>query len=553
MWMTSWRLEKGPLFGRCCPGSEKNGGAASGSAVKFCGFELTRCGDYVQLSQKSYLKDLVGRYDGIAMKSSPMPANLDESLEETIEVSDIRAAQAIVGELLWASCRTRPDLAYGVSWMGRMVTKAPRRVKQYGEHMIGYVKSTLEMSLSYGKCPGPTEDENLAFPRSMQRLEIHSDASFAPAGGKGHQGLIAMYGGVPVQWESKQQSFGTLSTAEAELLGYTDGFTLGESVAAVVELLEPGGLTDKAVVFAASWQKFRRWMSLILPEEVKAEDHGNGAWPLRALQRSPRRSVLDHGNRWSLGSHLTEVQMICGCKFLVVGWREFIGNIAAGSSTPSTEAVLSKLQIWRTDADIWQNGQIPPAPPVAGTWIGWTFFRLDGRSSSAQPRIQPDTVVWSAFGIGEGISRYGIGQHKSVWVGTFSEFGWELVGGRVRLSAKGCSLEAKSESVATETGLESSILETSRLTLAAEKRILSTSAKDIRSRAVQMSAMRSFGAVHGERFEPARSEYEEAVESEEGSDGDFSLVTEQIEESPAAMDPPVEEDRHHHPDEASDM
>eukprot|EP00435_Cladocopium_sp_Y103_P044422 s3371_g12.t1 len=113
-----------------------------------------------------------------------MPANLDESLEETIEVSDVRAAQTIVGELLWASCRTRPDLAYGVSWLGRMVTKAPRRVRQYGEHMVGYVKSALEMSLSYGKCPGPTEDENLAFPRLMQRLEVHSDASFAPAGGR---------------------------------------------------------------------------------------------------------------------------------------------------------------------------------------------------------------------------------------------------------------------------------------------------------------------------------------------------------------------------------
>eukprot|EP00435_Cladocopium_sp_Y103_P048484 s319_g14.t1 len=34
--------------------------------------------------------------------------------------------------------------------------------------------------------------------------------------------------------------------------------------------------------------------------------------------------------------------------------------------------------------------------------------------------------------------------------------------------------------------------------------------------------------VHGERYEPARSDYEEAVESEEGSSGDFSLVTEQV-------------------------
>eukprot|EP00435_Cladocopium_sp_Y103_P060464 s2459_g22.t1 len=498
---------------------------------------------------------------------------------------------------------TRPDLAYGVSWMGRMVTKAPRRVRQYGEHMVGYVKSTLEMSLAYGKCPGPEEDGALAFPRSMRRLEIHSDASFAPAGGKGHQGLIAMYGGVPAQWESKQQSFGTLSTAESELLGYTDGLTLGESVAAVVELLEPAGITDKvlygdneaglrliqspdgpwrtrhlrlrafvlkervaleiwrarhvpgaqltadhltkAVVSAASWQRFRRWMSLILPEEVKAGDQGNGAenagsfskitgmmvaapsiskiakvagavgfaalaaWmtqhkgpeghknaakedPIRARHKTigPSRAAdprvgapewwaverrcsredepgpvgkdvreneptssmgardhepatiysspwgsLDHprlcavragqtfGPRPCLGSLRIVVRMICGCKYLVGGWYEFIGSIAAAFSTPSTEAALSKLSIWKIDASPFR---LEHGPPV------WSFNWGD-----------PEGI---SISFGEGISCNGIDQYQQVWIRCFYEwgFGWKLVSGGLGhgFGAEGCGLEA---------------------------------------------------------------------------------------------------------------
>ena len=107
--------------------------------------------------------------------------------------------------------------------MERMVTRAPRRVRKYGEHMLGYLKSTFDMALHYGGCEcDHGEDSELAFPRSMLRLEVHSDASFGPAGGRGRQGLIAMYACCPIQWESKQQAFGTLSTSESELLGYSD-------------------------------------------------------------------------------------------------------------------------------------------------------------------------------------------------------------------------------------------------------------------------------------------------------------------------------------------
>ena len=113
-----------------------------GAWVKFAGSscpseEINSCWAEVLHSRS------LSRHPGVICKSTPSPGVLDEELESEVSIQDVRAAQGIVGELLWLSCRTRPDLSFGVSWMGRMVTRAPRRVCCYGEHMLGYLKSTM--------------------------------------------------------------------------------------------------------------------------------------------------------------------------------------------------------------------------------------------------------------------------------------------------------------------------------------------------------------------------------------------------------------------------
>ena len=119
------------------------------------------------------MKDVLGRYSNLSPKTTPLPALLDEEKEENIQVSDIRAAQTIVGELLWASCRTRPDLSFAVAWLGRNVSKCPRRVLTYSRHTLGYLLNTPELCLKYGKCEGGFgEDNSLAFPRSMRRSTV---------------------------------------------------------------------------------------------------------------------------------------------------------------------------------------------------------------------------------------------------------------------------------------------------------------------------------------------------------------------------------------------
>ena len=48
-----------------------------------------------------------------------------------------RAAQAITGELLWLSVRSRPDIAYAVSVMGRNVTKKTKMGPTVGTTCVG--------------------------------------------------------------------------------------------------------------------------------------------------------------------------------------------------------------------------------------------------------------------------------------------------------------------------------------------------------------------------------------------------------------------------------
>ena len=93
----------------------------------------------------------------------------------------------------------------------------------------------MDFGLEYSPCSDAADQYGRA--QSMGRLDILTDSSFAPAGGKGHQGLLAMWGGCLVAWESKSQAFATLSAGESELLGYVDGLTMGESVGAVINVL----------------------------------------------------------------------------------------------------------------------------------------------------------------------------------------------------------------------------------------------------------------------------------------------------------------------------
>ena len=139
----------------------------------------------ILLSQESYTSDLMERYPDVKESFVPI-GRVEDGEESPPDPSDIRKAQTLVGELSWLSTKTRPDLAYAVSWLGSRASKRPKKVCQAGMQTLGYLKRTLGHGLLYKKCQeadrGP--DGKLAFCRDSNTLEVHSDASFGGSFGR---------------------------------------------------------------------------------------------------------------------------------------------------------------------------------------------------------------------------------------------------------------------------------------------------------------------------------------------------------------------------------
>ena len=77
----------------------------------------------------------------------------------------------------------------------------------------------LRTGLVYGEVIAESDDLEMLrrCPRTSETIEVMTDASFAAGDGHSVIGLMILYGGAPIQWETKKQGLIALSTAEAEL------------------------------------------------------------------------------------------------------------------------------------------------------------------------------------------------------------------------------------------------------------------------------------------------------------------------------------------------
>ena len=203
--------------------------------VRFLGVEISRvedeergCFDW-RISQASYVQQLLkNEKEEVKERRIPVSKELVAKMsedEEGVTSSEVKAAQKLVGELLWVVTRSRPDLMYVVSKMGSRVTKSPRMVLRAGDQVRGFLKFTQDHGLIFKK----KEME------ASQQMDVFTDASFSPEGEESHGCVVVMMNNGPVAWKSSRQTVISLSTAESELLEIIEGFMLGESTAVLFE------------------------------------------------------------------------------------------------------------------------------------------------------------------------------------------------------------------------------------------------------------------------------------------------------------------------------
>jgi len=194
--------------------------------VRFCGYELRWDKDgNLLLMQPSYVLDLLQKYDVKGQEAEPCPKIIFEEKEEYL-AETLREAQQITGELLWVQTRTRPDLSYVVGAMSRWLHKRPHYVIQLGHHALRYLANTPHFGLCYGVCDGESwnVEEGLQTPPSIDNVEVFVDSSFSLEHEQYRSvtGVLLMQGNAPISWTSNRQPFIATSTAEAEIIGYSE-------------------------------------------------------------------------------------------------------------------------------------------------------------------------------------------------------------------------------------------------------------------------------------------------------------------------------------------
>ncbi len=206
--------------------------------VRFLGMEISQQEGVWLATQRNYTKDLLKRNLGEdetkwPKRKIPFTKEAPKELTENPNPDSVRTAQKIVGELLWLVTRTRPDLMYAVSRLSSATLSNPGWVGEAAPQVWGYLAATWEEGILYQKVEdeGDWEDGG--------GIEAFSDASFAPGGEESHGAVVVALRGGLLLWKSGKQPTVSLSTAEAELNELIEGLMVGESVAALVQELEP--------------------------------------------------------------------------------------------------------------------------------------------------------------------------------------------------------------------------------------------------------------------------------------------------------------------------
>ena len=177
--------------------------------------------------------------------------------------SEHASYRSLIGEILYLSIFTRPDLAYIVGVLARHQTSPQTHHLIASRHILRYLRGTKGMSLRLGNV---TQNPMLI-------LEVYADASWADEKDdrKSTSGYIAMLNGSPLSWASKKQSKVALSSTEAELYALVEAvkesiyyrnwfkFYMHKSIPPIpIYILEDN---QGAIAIAKHTEKERLWVS----------------------------------------------------------------------------------------------------------------------------------------------------------------------------------------------------------------------------------------------------------------------------------------------------
>ena len=196
-----------------------------------CFVERISTGEIV-MHQRSYIEHCLKNNGMTQMKSAEgLPCVDEKSPPEdahdghghpTSFEEDKSVCQKYIGQLMWLTTRSRPDIAAILGVLASQMVIRPTYIRGCLVHLWRYVLGTINLNMHSFE-PSPMQYGSLI-------LNVYVDASFASGGGRSRSG-IAMYLVNPsngkesiIQWASRRQTSMATSAPEAEVSAMAEGF-----------------------------------------------------------------------------------------------------------------------------------------------------------------------------------------------------------------------------------------------------------------------------------------------------------------------------------------
>lgn len=167
------------------------------------------------LSQENYIMSLAKKYElnNAKLYKTPMETNL--KLEPADEINEQVRYRNLIGELLFISTGTRPDITFSVNYLSRFQSCFNETHFKYAMRILKYLYLTKNLKLTYTRSD------------KVEVLDCLVDSDWAGdiIDRKSTSGyIIRLYGNV-IYWKTRKQKSVTKSSTEAEYVALSEALT----------------------------------------------------------------------------------------------------------------------------------------------------------------------------------------------------------------------------------------------------------------------------------------------------------------------------------------
>ena len=204
----------------------------------------------VSISQKLYIEDLVYKYQPGNRKGRVTPCNQDilELLPGNTEGKMIHPQyRAIIGQLLWVSIISRPDISFAVSYLARFCASGSQEHFDCAVNVVSYLEATKDKTITYHReSSGVLAEHILAHCQELKKFTFDSNtilgfSDSSHGGERPSAGYLGMLADGPFAWSAFRLSVTPLSICQGEYHAATKVAVMCKAYADIMEWIGYAG------------------------------------------------------------------------------------------------------------------------------------------------------------------------------------------------------------------------------------------------------------------------------------------------------------------------